>query len=164
MIIGVTGDTHNNLKNIETICNIFNENEASLVLHTGDISLPKSLLAFKRLNCPLITVLGNNDIEEEKDLREAAKKFNCEIYNEPFSIEIAGKMLSLLHHPDLIDEDMNGTLSKEELVKACGEDEDVIEFVVKCPLQCINQIVAARLVVCYRSFQPTAPRFCRERT
>ncbi len=106
MIIGVTGDTHNNLKNIETICNIFNENEASLVLHTGDISLPKSLLAFKRLNCPLITVLGNNDIEEEKDLREAAKKFNCEIYNEPFSIEIAGKMLSLLHHPDLIDEDM----------------------------------------------------------
>ena len=46
---------------------------------------------------------------------------------------------------DLIDEDMNGTLSKEELVKACGEDEDVIEFVVKCSLQCINQIVAARL-------------------
>ena len=46
---------------------------------------------------------------------------------------------------DLIDEDMNGTLSKEELVKACGEDEDVIEFVVKCTLQCINQIVAARL-------------------
>ena len=24
---------------------------------------------------------------------------------------------------DLIDEDMNGTLAKEELVKACGEDE-----------------------------------------
>ena len=46
---------------------------------------------------------------------------------------------------DLIDEDMNGTLAKEELVKACGEDEDVIEFVVKCPLQCINQHVAARL-------------------
>ena len=41
---------------------------------------------------------------------------------------------------DLIDEDMNGTLSKEELVKACGEDEDVIEFVVKCQLQCINQL------------------------
>ena len=41
---------------------------------------------------------------------------------------------------DLIDEDMNGTLSKEELVKACGEDEDVVEFVVKCSLQCINQL------------------------
>ena len=72
---------------------------------------------------------------------------------------------------DLIDEDMNGTLSKEELVKACGEDEDVIEFVVKCPLQCINQLLRRLLhaidatparwrgvVAYYRSFQPTRPR------
>ena len=41
---------------------------------------------------------------------------------------------------DLIDEDMNGTLAKEELVEGLGEDEDVIEFVVKCTLQCINQM------------------------
>ena len=68
MIIGVTGDTHNNLKNISTICSIFNENRADLVLHTGDISLPKSLLAFKDLKCPIIAVLGNNDIGEEKEL------------------------------------------------------------------------------------------------
>ena len=61
MIIGVTGDTHNNLKNIENICSLFNENRADLVVHTGDISLPKSLLAFQDLNCPLIAVLGNND-------------------------------------------------------------------------------------------------------
>ena len=65
MIIGVTGDTHNNLKNIKTICSIFNQNGAEFVLHTGDISLPKSLSAFKDLKCPLIAVLGNNDIEEK---------------------------------------------------------------------------------------------------
>ncbi len=106
MIIGVTGDTHNNLKNIKTICDIFNENQADLVLHTGDISLPKSLLAFNRLNCPLITVLGNNDIGEEKGLREAAKKFNCRIYKEPFSIEVEDKKFSLLHHPELINDEM----------------------------------------------------------
>ena len=47
MIVGVTGDTHNNLKNIKEICSIFNENRTDLVFHTGDISLPKSLLAFK---------------------------------------------------------------------------------------------------------------------
>ena len=64
MIIGVTGDTHNNLKNIDQICTIFNENCTDLVLHTGDISLPKSLLCFKELNCPLMVVLGNNDVEE----------------------------------------------------------------------------------------------------
>ena len=69
MIIGVTGDTHNNLKNIHTICRIFNQNATNLVFHTGDISLAKSLLAFKDLQCPLITVLGNNDIGERESLQ-----------------------------------------------------------------------------------------------
>merc|ERR1712072_264386 len=47
---------------------------------------------------------------------------------------------------DLIDEDMNGTLSKEELVKACGEDEDVIEFVVKCPLPELQDLLNPELL------------------
>ena len=68
MIIGVTGDTHNNLKNIKVICSIFNENRVDKVFHTGDISLPKSLSAFKDLNCPLSAILGNNDILERQDL------------------------------------------------------------------------------------------------
>ena len=106
MIIGVTGDTHNNLKNIKTICSIFNENTVDLVLHTGDISLPKSLLAFNELNCPLIAVYGNNDIGEMESLKEAAKKFNCKIYQEPFFIEVENKKITLLHHPDLIDDEM----------------------------------------------------------
>ena len=74
MIIGVTGDTHNNLKNIKKICSIFNENRAELVFHTGDISLPKSLLAFRDLNCPLKAVFGNNDIGEREGLIDASKK------------------------------------------------------------------------------------------
>ena len=79
MIIGVTGDTLNNLKNIKKICSIFNKNRVDLVIHTGDISLPKSLLEFKSLNCPIKVVLGNNDIGEKKDLEEVSNKFNCEI-------------------------------------------------------------------------------------
>ena len=79
MIVGVTGDTHNNLKNIKKICSIFNENRVDLVFHTGDISLPKSLLAFEELKCPIEVVLGNNDIEEKEDLLEASKKFDCKI-------------------------------------------------------------------------------------
>lgn len=106
MIIGVTGDTHNNLKNIKKICSIFNQNGAELVLHTGDISLPKSLSAFKDLNCPLIAVLGNNDIEEKNGLQLAAEEFECEIFEEPHSIRLNNKNISLLHHPDLINQDM----------------------------------------------------------
>ena len=106
MIIGVTGDTHNNLKNIKTICDIFNENATDLVFHTGDISLAKSLLAFKDLKCPLIAVLGNNDVAERKSLEEAARNFNCKIFEEPFFIDLENKKFVILHHPNLIDEDM----------------------------------------------------------
>ena len=106
MIIGVTGDTHNNLKNISTICSIFNENRADLVLHTGDISLPKSLLAFKDLNCPIIAVLGNNDIGEKEDLEEASKKFDCKLFEEPYSLNLNNRNILVLHHPELIDNKM----------------------------------------------------------
>ena len=106
MNIGVTGDTHNNLKNIKEICSIFNENKVDLVLHTGDISLPKSLLAFKELDCPMKVVLGNNDIGEKDSLVEASKNFKCEINYEPYSLILAGKRITVLHHPELINEEM----------------------------------------------------------
>ncbi len=106
MIIGVTGDTHNNLKNINEICSIFNKKRTDLVVHTGDISLPKSLLCFKQLNCPLIAVIGNNDIEEKKDLVKASKSFDCKIVEEPFLLNLENKRISILHHPELITENM----------------------------------------------------------
>ena len=106
MIIGVTGDTHNNLKNIEIICSIFNENGVDKVFHTGDISLPKSLLAFKNLNCPLVAIIGNNDVLEKKSLEIAAKEFNCKIFDEPYFENIFEKKISVLHHPELINENM----------------------------------------------------------
>ena len=65
MLIGVTGDTHNNLKNISKICQIFNKMNLSLIIHTGDITLPKSLKAFNNLKAPLIGVFVNNDELDE---------------------------------------------------------------------------------------------------
>ena len=106
MIIGVTGDTHNNLNNIKEICTIFNENSVDYVIHTGDISLPKSLLAFKDLNSPLIAVIGNNDVQERDDLEQAAKKFDCKIFDEPHFIELGETKISIIHHPELIDPKM----------------------------------------------------------
>tara|TARA_B100000963_G_C22355110_1_gene549069 strand:+ start:86 stop:574 length:489 start_codon:yes stop_codon:yes gene_type:complete len=113
LIVGVTGDTHNNLKNIKKICSIFNENGADLVFHTGDISLPKSLLAFKELSCPLEVVLGNNDIGEKEDLINACKEFKCEINEEPHLFITSGKKINVLHHPELIDAKM---ISNSDLI------------------------------------------------
>ena len=91
MLIGVTGDTHNNLKNISKICDLFNQANPSLVIHTGDITLPKSLAAFSKLKMPLIGVFGNNDEFEREGLIEEAKKFNCDFFDEPHKIEIDEK-------------------------------------------------------------------------
>jgi len=103
VIIGVTGDTHNNLKNISKICTIFNENNVELVFHTGDISLPKSLISFKQLNCPIRVIIGNNDVEERKGLEDAAKDFDCKLYDEPYSAKLKSIKISVIHHPELID-------------------------------------------------------------
>ena len=61
MLIGVVSDTHNNLKNIELIIDLFNDEDVSLVVHTGDIANAKSLDKFSRLKCSLVGVYGNND-------------------------------------------------------------------------------------------------------
>lgn len=106
MIIGIVGDTHNNLRNISKICDIFNSEEVDLVVHTGDITLPKSLKAFKKLNCKLLGVLGNNDIAEKNDLVETSNQFNCNLHDEPFSFELNNKIISVVHHPELINKSL----------------------------------------------------------
>ena len=106
MLIGIVGDTHNNLKNISKICEIFNAEKVDLVIHTGDITLPKSLKAFKELNCKLLGVFGNNDIDEKNDLLEASREFQCNIYDEPFFCELNNKKICIVHHPELINENL----------------------------------------------------------
>tara|TARA_B100001248_G_scaffold51516_1_gene33496 strand:+ start:229 stop:717 length:489 start_codon:yes stop_codon:yes gene_type:complete len=106
LLIGIVGDTHNNLKNISKICEIFNAEEVDLVIHTGDITLPKSLKAFKKLKCKLLGVFGNNDIDEKNDLLEASKGFKCKIYDEPFFCELNNKKICIVHHPELINENL----------------------------------------------------------
>tara|TARA_B100000886_G_scaffold33967_1_gene21134 strand:+ start:973 stop:1461 length:489 start_codon:yes stop_codon:yes gene_type:complete len=106
LLIGVTGDTHNNLKNISKICDIFNCLKVSLVIHTGDITLPKSLKAFSVLKVPMIGVFGNNDQYEKRELAKASKSFECKLYEEPYILKIKNKKIFVLHHPELIDEKM----------------------------------------------------------
>ena len=106
MILGIVGDTHNNLKNISKICEIFNEEKVDLVIHTGDITLPKSLKAFHQLKCRMLGVFGNNDVEEKNDLLEASSEFKCSIYDEPFFFELNTKKICVVHHPELINEDL----------------------------------------------------------
>ena len=75
MKIGVVSDTHNNLKNINIIINLFNDIKVPVVIHTGDISSANTLEQFSKLNSELIGVYGNNDRNEPR-LKEVAQRNN----------------------------------------------------------------------------------------
>ena len=104
MIFGLTGDTHNNLANIRVICEIFNHENVEFVVHTGDITLPKSLDLFKNLKMSLIGVYGNNDQEEKYALQEVITEHNVDISDGPKILELNGKKIFIVHDPNEIED------------------------------------------------------------
>ena len=102
MKIGVVSDTHNNLKNIEIIINIFNDERVPMVIHTGDISNANTLEKFSKLNSELIGVYGNND-RNELGLKEVAQKNNFQFQEPPRKLNMLGREIVIFHEPDNID-------------------------------------------------------------
>lgn len=104
MKIGLTGDTHNNLKNVAKICDIFNSKNLDFVIHTGDISLPKTLKSFDLLNFPLKGVFGNNDQDEKEDLLKVCKEKGF-LFKEILEIKISDEnFLFVIHDPNDIED------------------------------------------------------------
>ena len=102
MLIGVVSDTHNNLKNIELIIDLFNDEDVSLVVHTGDIASAKSLDKFSRLKCSLVGVYGNNN-RNEIGLKEVALKNNFIFKEPPNTLCLDGRNIAIFHEPELIE-------------------------------------------------------------
>ena len=102
MKIGVVSDTHNNLKNIEIIINLFNDLEVPIVIHTGDISNANTLEKFSRLNSELIGVYGNNDRNEPR-LKEVAQRNNFKFQEPPRRLSLLDREIVIFHEPDNID-------------------------------------------------------------
>tara|TARA_Y100001935_G_scaffold239792_1_gene227766 strand:+ start:416 stop:907 length:492 start_codon:yes stop_codon:yes gene_type:complete len=101
--IGVVSDTHNNLKNIDIIINLFNDEKVPLVIHTGDISNASTLERFSKLNSKLIGVYGNND-RNELGLREVAQKNNFQFQEPPKRLSLLDREIVVFHEPDNIDQ------------------------------------------------------------
>ncbi len=111
MKIGVVSDTHNNLKNIKTIINLFNDEGVPVVIHTGDISNANSLERFSNLNSKLIGVYGNND-RNESGLKEVAQKNNFQFQEPPRRLSLLDREIVIFHEPDNIDQ----FLSENQLI------------------------------------------------
>ena len=109
MKIGVVSDTHNNLKNIEIIINLFNDSKVPIVIHTGDISNANTLEKFSKLNSELIGVYGNND-RNEPGLEEVAQKYNFQFQEPPRRLSLLDREIVIFHEPDNIDKFLSENL------------------------------------------------------
>ena len=99
MRIGVVSDTHNNLKNCRTIVSLLNDSGLDLVIHTGDITQPKTLDVFGGLQVPLHGVFGNNDVGERTALEAAIAHHGFEFLDPPLRLTLHGRSVMVVHDP-----------------------------------------------------------------
>ena len=99
MRIGVVSDTHNNLKNVRKIVDIFNGAGLDRIVHTGDITQPKTLDLFAHLDAPMVGVYGNNDIGERHGLALRAEQHGFELLDPPFELVWADRRIIVVHDP-----------------------------------------------------------------
>lgn len=98
MKIGIVSDTHNNLKNVQRIVELFNASGVERVIHTGDITQAKTIDVFARLNMPMYGVYGNND-EERDTLVAAVERHGFFFQDPPFVLEWAQRSIMVVHDP-----------------------------------------------------------------
>lgn len=103
MKIGVVSDTHNNVKNVAVIVDLFNEHRVDLVVHTGDITQAKTLDVFAGLESPLFGVFGNND-QERESLEAAIRRHGFTFQEPPFEVSWHGREIIVVHDPLEFDE------------------------------------------------------------
>ena len=102
MLIGVVSDTHNNLKNIDKIISLFNEEKVNLVIHTGDIASAKALEKFSTLESKLVGVYGNND-RSELGIQKVVEKHDFTFQEPPKLLSINKTEIAIFHEPEIIN-------------------------------------------------------------
>ena len=99
MKIGIVSDTHNNLKNVNRIVELFNGAGVERVIHTGDITQAKTLDIFAHLEVPMYGVYGNNDEGERESLAAAVEAHGFIFQEPPFVLEWHQRSIMVVHDP-----------------------------------------------------------------
>lgn len=103
MKIGVVCDTHNNVKNVNRIVELFNEAKVDRVIHTGDITKGTTLDLFGILECPLFGVFGNNDVEREG--LDASIAYHGFVFQDPpLRLNWYERSILVVHDPGMLDQ------------------------------------------------------------
>jgi hypothetical protein len=96
MLVGVFGDTHDNLLAIDRALVLFQDEGVEAVLHAGDLVAPfalKLILArLEKIDVPLVAVFGNNDGE-----RHGLAMLLPDLSDGPRHLELGGRKICLVH-------------------------------------------------------------------
>ena len=98
MRIGIVSDTHNNIKNVKKVIELFNISRVEKVIHTGDITQPKVLTQFKDLQAPLYGVFGNND-QERAGLEQEIEARGFYFQDPPLLLNWKERDIIVVHDP-----------------------------------------------------------------
>ncbi len=97
MIVGIISDTHDNIMLARKAARVFKEKHVDLVLHLGDIVAPFTLRVFAEEGVGKIIAVYGNNCGERLGLLRTAQKLGYEIHEPPFTLELAGKKVLMMH-------------------------------------------------------------------
>jgi putative phosphoesterase len=97
MLIGIMGDSHDNLPKVRDAVALMNDREIGLVLHTGDYIAPFVIPLLGELKSPMIGVFGNNDGDRELLLKRSIQEVGIEIRGNFAELNEGGVRIGLLH-------------------------------------------------------------------
>jgi hypothetical protein len=100
MRIGVVGDTHDRLGNVDRIVDLFRDARIERIVHTGDVTGPAVLERFAALELPMLGVFGNNDHDVRDRLEAEARRFGMDFAHPPRTFEWAGRRILVVHDPE----------------------------------------------------------------
>ena len=141
MKIGVVCDTHNNVKNVKRIVELFNDAQVDRVIHTGDITKGTTLDLFGELASPLYGVFGNNDVERD-GLDQSITLHRFEFQEPPLRLRWHGRSILVVHDPAMLGK---VDLGDSELVlhghTHLKREERTAERLIFNPGECAGQMV-----------------------
>jgi hypothetical protein len=105
--IGVVSDTHDRLPNVERIVDLFAAAGVARVVHTGDVTQAKTLVALARLGAPVVGVWGNNDVERDR-LEAAAARHGFDFAESGRELVWEGVRILVVHDPRELDRRLDG--------------------------------------------------------
>jgi putative phosphoesterase len=101
MRIAVLADSHDNLDALSYWTDYYNQQNADVLLHAGDLISPFTVPVLSTFNGSVDVVFGNND-GDRQTLREKGKGKNIQFHEPPSIFRFSNFSVCVAHKPDTL--------------------------------------------------------------